>query len=48
MAHKDIQQQHYENAENSRYSFDFKLDLSLLNILRSFSHKDHEFQEGII
>ncbi|CAK79065.1 unnamed protein product (macronuclear) [Paramecium tetraurelia] len=38
----------YENAENSTYSFEFKLDLTLLNVLRSFTHKDHEFQEGYL
>lgn len=35
--------QHYENAEDSSYSFEFKLDLTLLNILRSFAHNNHEF-----
>ncbi|CAK56931.1 unnamed protein product (macronuclear) [Paramecium tetraurelia] len=38
----------YENAENSTYSFEFKLDLTLLNVLRAFTHKDHEFQEGYL
>lgn len=39
--------QMYENAENSTYSFEFKLDLTLLNVLRSFTHNNHEFTEGI-
>ena len=38
----------YQEQPGSNYLLNFEIDVNLLNTLRSFEHKDHEFKEGIM